>query len=676
MQGPELFAWTVGIYSVLPLLYAIKRTSFQFLLLYSHLASLLTLGSLLGGVYLLPVGHVTLQAGQVCYAGFMFATFITLVLGRDLQVLRNVIVLTFVVNVMLYAVLTLSRHALGSAQIPNPLELPMEVFEQSLDAVLLGGLLIVIELVLLISILELAKGHLGSLGMAVVYPVTYVVILMLDGVLYPTVVLRPEAGLGEMIVDGIQGKLVLALAFVVPLLVFVGFFRRTLTMYESRPLQVRHLLSLSRDDLLAELDHQQLMLREQQDRIVTSTADVGRATATVDRILDSATNSILIALDRDLRITHFNTGAQNLLGYTRAEVIGHPLRMLHTDEEIARQAAALGTTADYRGVVEAQLQSRARRDWEFVTRRGPRRMVSLSLTEVLVDGQVIGHVAAGEDVTSRLRAETAMMTALTREHDALVRLQEADRVKNELVSTVSHELRTPIASISGYTELLHDGSYGALSDQQVHALDRVLRNTHRLEEIVEDLLVLERVETTPLPLDRVRTDLCEVIRGTEDMVAEMVRGRDLKFNVALPSHPVVIEGDRAALERVALNLISNAVKFTPGRGTVALRVTTDSRDAILRISDTGIGITPEEQPQLFVRFFRTAKANELAIPGSGLGLAIVRAIVAAHDGEVVVNSSAGLGTTVTVTLPLAVEWSRAATEAAAPGAAPGPVSAS
>jgi PAS domain S-box-containing protein len=652
MESRDLFLWSVAVYSALPLLYSMRRTSFQFLLLYSHLASLLTFGGLLGAVYILPVGGgVNLLAGQVAFAGFLFATFITVVVGRDLQVVRNVVALTIVVNVLVFGVFSLSRLALESPEVVNPFDTSPVVFEQSLETVLLGGALIVGELLLLLVVLETAKRRLGPWLMAAVYPLTYVGILVLDGVLFPVLVIRPDSGLGDAVLQGVQAKLVLACAFLLPLMLFVALFRRTLTLYEARPLNLLHLTALSRDHLLAQLDSQKLALQEQADRIMDSTASYGRANATVDRILDSATNTILIALDPELKITHFNAGAQKLLGYTSAEVAGEPLALFHSPSEVERHAAALGTAADHVQVLRVQMAVGARRDWEFIASRGTRHMVSLSITEVVVDTEVVGYIAAGEDVTTRLRAEAAMMTALNREHDALVRLQEADRVKDELVSTVSHELRTPIASISGYTEMLADGAYGELSDQQTQALERVLRNTARLEELVNDLLVLER-EGSPLTLECVPLDLSDVIRGTGEIVAQMVLGRELKFNVSLPAKPVIVNGDPAALERMVLNLISNAVKFTPGHGTIAVRIVTDTSHAWLTVADTGIGVDERDLDQLFTRFFRTREANERAIPGSGLGLSIVQAVVTSHQGEVSVTSSPEAGTTVTVSLPL------------------------
>jgi PAS domain S-box-containing protein len=645
MEGAQLVALSVLAYSVLPLAYALRRWAIQFLLLYAHLGALLAFGSVLGGIYELRIGDLVLMPGEISYAAFVFTAVVTVVVGRDLQVVRNIIALTAAVTGLGLAMFTAARVALAAPGARNPYGIDTDLLGQSPLSAFLFAVFVVGELLLLLNLLELAKRRLPAAVMPAVYPLAFILVLLAHGAL-------TSALSGRSVTAELVDKLVVTSFFLPSLLLFVGGYRTLLTAYEARPLHLRHLASVSRNPLLDELETKAHELAEQRSLTLASAASIGRVNATVERILDSATNTVLIALDDELRITHFNAGARSLLGWRPDEVCGQGLEVLLPAEEIARHATALGTRPDLVEVLKVQMAVDARRDWQVLARDDSCPTISMGVSEVVVDGQLVGHILAGEDVTSRLRVEHAMMTALSREHDALVRLQEADRVKHELVSTVSHELRTPIASINGYTEMLYDGAYGQLSKEQVSALDRVLRNTARLEQLVDDLLVLERVEQAPLPLTCEPVDLCEVIRSTKTIVAEMVRGRDLKFSVSLPATPVVLNGDRAALERLVINLLSNAVKFTPGRGTVALRVAAHAGQAWLTVTDTGIGVPEADQGQVFSRFFRTNQANELAIPGSGLGLSIVQAVVAGHGGEVSLTSAHGEGTTVTVSVPL------------------------
>ena len=388
------------------------------------------------------------------------------------------------------------------------------------------------------------------------------------------------------------------------------------------------------------------------DLLSTTSTRAHRAATTVQRLLDSATGTIFIATDAAGRITHYNGGAERMLGWSAAEVVGRSPAMFHEDGEIRRQAEHFAVEPTHAAVALAQAESDESRDWAFRRRDGGIRMVSLMLTPFTDDeGTVIGYIGAGEDITERLRAEEALRTALEKEYDAADRLREVDHVKQELVSNVSHELRTPITSIAGYAELLSDGLVGELSEPQLDAVARIERNTERLELLVEDLLTLSRAESGELELERSPTDLRDVAREAHDVLSEVVRHRTLTVELDLPEHPVTVSADPRALERVAVNLLGNAVKFTPDGGRVVLSVRSKPRGAELSVEDTGVGISPEDQAQLFTRFFRAAAANADAVPGTGLGLSIVHAIVTQHGGEVVVRSSLGHGTVMTVKLP-------------------------
>lgn len=645
MNGTALFATSVAIYAGIPLLIALRRTTFQQMLFYTHIAAVLTLGGLLGAVYVLPVwGDVALLAGQVSYGGFMFSTLLAVIVGRDLGVVRTIVALTVSVNVLVYLVFRVSHTALAGQEVPNPLGVDAAVFDQSLEVVVLGGVLIIVELLALLALLEVAKRRIAGWPMAPVYVLAYMAILTVDGVLFPAVVLRPPSGLGDLIESSVQAKLVLAAAYAVPLMLFLAFSTRLVQRFEATPLPLYRLVPLRRRAVLERL-------KEQEIQLEARTAEAGRATATVSRILDAARNTLLIATDPDLRVTRFNAGAEELLGYAESEVVGHSVAERIEPAELTRQAADLGVAADITSVVSAMVERHGRRDWALLTRSGDHRVFSLSFTEIRDGDELIGYLCAGDDVTSRMRAEVALTEALRRELESVARLEEADRVKDEVVSTISHELRTPISSIRGYGEILADGDLGELSAEQAAALTTMLRNTERLSALVADLLQLDRAESGKSTAVLVPTDLAQVARDAWDAVLQLARGREL--DIALDAaQPVPILGDPSALERVVFNLAGNAVKFTPEGGSVAVSVQRTADHAVLSVSDTGIGIEPEEKSQVLRRFYRSAQAHHRAIPGTGLGLSVVDAIVADHRGRLDIESVPSRGTRVTVTLPL------------------------
>ena len=389
------------------------------------------------------------------------------------------------------------------------------------------------------------------------------------------------------------------------------------------------------------------------ERLFSMTGQATRAATTLERLLDSASGTVIIATDDVGRITHFNAGAQQLVGYAPEEVMGRNPSMFHSEEEIARHAAHFGVPADHIRVVLAMVEAGERRDWEFVHKDGSRRMTSLTLSTIANrEGNVVGYIGAGEDITERLRVQDALMTALDREHASVLRLEEVDHVKQELVSNVSHELRTPITSIAGYAELLAERAAWAISPRaRSTTIQRIERNTTRLGALVEDLLTLSKAEAGQLDFAHDEVDLRDVVHEGIELLGELVRVRSIDLQIEPPDGPVRVVGDGAALERVVMNLVSNAIKFTPdgGRVTVSLDPTGDG--AALVVSDTGMGISAEDQQHLFTRFFRSTAATEQAIQGTGLGLSIVHSIVTQHGGAVSVDSVPGRGTTVTVLLP-------------------------
>lgn len=255
-----------------------------------------------------------------------------------------------------------------------------------------------------------------------------------------------------------------------------------------------------------------------------------------------------------------------------------------------------------------------------------------------------------QDVHTIKESERALFDALEQQRAATARLRELDRIRTDLVGTISHELRTPLTSIHGYLELLADEQ---LSEGQHAMLDVALRNTERLADLVDKLLVLVRLdsldETVPAGSDDV--DIPSAVSAAIDTVRPEFVDRDQALRVNLPIERAVVRGDFEQIDRVLVNLLSNASKYTPAGGQVDVDVAMVNGAVRLAITDSGIGIPPEELPHLFTRFFRASTARANAISGNGLGLAIVKSIVERHGGEVSVESEPGVGSRFAVTLP-------------------------
>jgi PAS domain S-box-containing protein len=257
------------------------------------------------------------------------------------------------------------------------------------------------------------------------------------------------------------------------------------------------------------------------------------------------------------------------------------------------------------------------------------------------------------DVTARKQAERDREALLTQTQEQNERLRKLDRMKDEFIALVSHELRTPLTSICGYLELLlQDDVMAALPEVQLNWLEVIDRNAERLLRLVEDLLLTAQASAGNLALEKAELDVAMVVAQAVQAGTPVAAARGISLTCATESLPLA-NGDRQRIGQVVDNLVSNALKFTPAGGTVGVRAYPHRSAVRIEVTDTGMGISDDEQSQLFERFFRTARAQEEAIPGVGLGLSISKAIVEAHDGRISVRSAEGVGTTFFVDLPAA-----------------------
>jgi PAS domain S-box-containing protein len=515
--------------------------------------------------------------------------------------------------------------------------------------VLVGGTLIILELVLLMSLLEWAKNRVPSRVMRPLYLLVYVGILTLDGVLFPIFALAPTGGLLDSVAAGVQAKAVLALMFAVPLALFILLHRGQVESFEATPVRLSYLVTAPQSSLFTMLERQEEQIARAQAGLDLRDVRIGEAQATVESILDSAVDTVLIAVDTDLRITHFSAGAQHTLGYEPDEMVGHEVQMLFTRAEAERRAVLAGRPGvDLPGLLDALVRSGARGDWAFRAASGETRTLSLRVSGIGTDHGRIGYVLAGQDVTDRSRATQALAEALHREQQSLARLQSAERLRNEVVGNVSHELSTPVTSINGYLEMLQ--SRGGLTESQQDAVSRALRNTARLRRLVEDLRLIGQVDTGELVVDHSELDLREVVDSCRDEVVAQMADRDLELSWRTADRPVLVRGDALTLREVVLRLTGNAVKFTPDGGHIGVSVELSDDGGVLSVCDTGIGIPEQDQERIFGRFERGSEMEERGIQGAGLGLSIVSTVVHRHGGRTEVDSAPGRGTIVRVLL--------------------------
>ena len=234
--------------------------------------------------------------------------------------------------------------------------------------------------------------------------------------------------------------------------------------------------------------------------------------------------------------------------------------------------------------------------------------------------------------------------------------QMADRIEEivgalrNFVGDAAHELQTPLTALQTNLEL---ASGDAPTANTTVYLERAQEQVHRLSHLTENLLNLSRLETGASAQPRVALDLARLVREMSEAYAARAEQAGELFELQLPDEGAQVQGNEAQLRAVIGNLLDNAIKFTPPGGSVSVRLWQADQEACLSVEDTGIGILPEDQAQLFNRFHRGR--NAASYPGSGLGLAIVKAVVQAHGGLVTVENIPAGGTRFTVFLPAGTE---------------------
>ncbi len=231
-------------------------------------------------------------------------------------------------------------------------------------------------------------------------------------------------------------------------------------------------------------------------------------------------------------------------------------------------------------------------------------------------------------------------------------LIEAGRQKSQFMANVTHELRTPIHGILGLVGLVEEGIYGSTTDKQLEAMRDVRQSAKSLLRLIDDLLELSSADAGKLELEPSEVDLAEVLESVVSSIRWMQGTKPIDLGFELSPDLPSITTDRKKLVQVVLNILANAVKFTPEGGSIRLSARPDGDHVILAVRDTGVGIPPDELPHIFDEFRQVDGSASREYGGVGLGLALVRRLIDVLGGDVHVESEPGVGSTFTVTLPL------------------------
>jgi len=234
---------------------------------------------------------------------------------------------------------------------------------------------------------------------------------------------------------------------------------------------------------------------------------------------------------------------------------------------------------------------------------------------------------------------------------ALEEIKMISKRKSDFVSAVSHELRTPLTSIKGYASILLSEKLGQLPPAVKERLDKINRHSDELAQLVNNLLDISRIESGKISMKLEPLNLKEIIEEVVDLMNVQLKEKEIEFKFELSADVEYVLADRQQLERVFINLLGNAIKFTPAKGKISIRASSLDNLCQIDITDTGIGIPQESLGAIFDEFYRVDNPINQKVKGTGLGLSLVKRIVEAHGGSIWVRSKLNEGSTFSFTIP-------------------------
>jgi PAS domain S-box-containing protein len=349
----------------------------------------------------------------------------------------------------------------------------------------------------------------------------------------------------------------------------------------------------------------------------------------------------IVSKTLDGTVVSWNPAAERMFGYSAAEIIGKSIVAIVPPERLHEEDEILGRLR--RGEIIDHFET------ERVRKDGLRIPISLNISPIRrADGAIIGASKIARDISEKKRIEQERDLLFLREQEARAEAEAANRAKDDFLAVLSHELRTPLSTIvTGARVLRNITRHDETANRTREAIER---QASHLSAMLEDLLDFKRIVSRTIVLDPRPCDLGEVVRECITTLKETGRFKDHALAVDLK--PVQVNADVVRLNQVLVNLIGNALKYTPPGGSIHVSVKDEGTDAVIRVEDTGIGVDADALSRIFDLFVQGDTLTGRVRSGLGVGLAVVRHLVELHGGMVQASSGGrGKGSTFTVRLP-------------------------
>ena len=358
-------------------------------------------------------------------------------------------------------------------------------------------------------------------------------------------------------------------------------------------------------------------------------------------LIQSVKDYGIFMLDPDGRVASWNEGARRIKGYEAEEILGRHFSVFYPE------AARASGFPDYELEVARAVGRFEDEGWR-VRKNGSHFWANVVITALFADdASLIGFAKVTRDLTERREAQQREVADARR----LAEVEAANRAKSGFLAAMSHELRTPLNAISGYAQLMQEGIAGPVTDQQLEYLSRIRTSQQHLLGIVNDMLNYSRIEAGEVSYERAPVSMHDVVERVIAMVAPQAARKGLQLDHGPCAPDVVAQADALKAEQVLLNLVSNAVKFTPEAGRIDVTCGWRDGEATIEVRDTGPGIPAEMLEAIFDPFVQLGRTLTSTQEGAGLGLAISRDLARAMGGDVTVESTLGAGSSFTLQLP-------------------------